>query len=271
MITLKEQIIYLKFSFSSKMARLNRLLLMMSKNIRFVLMGTTHSGNIGAAARAMKTMGLNDLALVNPEGFPSAEATSRASGADDLLFHADICSNIDQAIQSCQLVIGTTARKRHLDIPVIDARDAAKLLITEAQNHSVALVFGKERYGMTNEEVERCHYLVRLPTVEDFSSLNLASAVQILAYECRMAQLAPNKTPVMSAKIESEEAYMDAEKMESFYQHYFDVMEKALYLRTQGHDSIKTKLRIMYTRMRPKKHEIDILRGFLSKLDKKLK
>lgn len=239
----------------------------MSENIRFVLMGTTHSGNIGAAARAMKTMGINDLALVNPEGFPSAEATSRASGADDLLFNSDVCENIDQAIKQCKLVIGTTARKRHLDIPVIDARAAAEMLIQESKVNKVALVFGKERYGMTNEEVERCHYLVRLPTVESFSSLNLASAVQVLAYECRMADLSKHEVE----DIVVEEDGVDAEKMESFYQHYFDVMEKALYLRKEGHDSLKTKIRIMYNRIRPKKHEIDILRGFLSKLEKKIK
>ena len=245
---------------------------MMSENIRFVLMGTTHSGNIGAAARAMKTMGVNDLALVNPEGFPSAEATSRASGADDLLFHADVCESIDSAIQECKLVIGTTARKRHLDIPVIDARQAAKILINESKVNKVALVFGKERYGMTNEEVERCHYLVRLPTIESFSSLNLASAVQVLAYECRMAELDyQNSDQNIQSNEAVEEDYVDAGKMESFYQHYFDVMEKALYLRKEGHESIKTKIRIMYNRIRPKKYEIDILRGFLSKLEKKIK
>jgi tRNA (cytidine32/uridine32-2'-O)-methyltransferase len=240
----------------------------MLDNIRFVLMGTTHSGNVGAAARAMKTMGIKDLALVKPEDFPSAQATSRASGADDLLFNAQICESIDEAIMPCKLVIGTTARKRHLDIPVIDARQAAKILLKESQVNQVALVFGKERYGMTNEEVERCHYLVRLPTVESFSSLNLASAVQVLAYECRMAELEVKET---SEVVSVEDDYVNAEKMESFYQHYFDVMEKALYLRLEGHDSIKTKIRIMYNRMRPKRHEIDILRGFLSKLEKKIK
>jgi len=239
----------------------------MSKNIRFVLLGTTHSGNIGAAARAMKTMGINDLALVNPEGFPSAEATSRASGADDLLYNADICANIDEAIKQSRLVIGTTARKRHLDIPVIGARQAAEILVNESQQHQVSLVFGKERYGMTNEEVERCHYLVNLPTVETFSSLNLASAVQVLAYECRMASMNDEFNPENA----TDDDYVDAEKMESFYQHYFDVMEKALYLRKEGHESLKTKIRLMYNRTRLKRHELDILRGFLSKLEKKLK
>lgn len=240
----------------------------MSNNLRFVLLGTTHSGNIGAAARAMKTMGITDLALVNPEDFPSSQATSRASGADDLLFNADICKNMDQAIKNCKLVMGTTARKRHLDIPVIDARKAAEILVKESKHHPVSLVFGKERYGMTNQEVERCHYLVRLPTVESFSSLNLASAVQVLSYECRMAEL--NYLPKKEIEQFSDEEMVNAEVMESFYQHYFNVMEKALYLRKEGHESLKTKIRIMYNRIRPKKHEIDILRGFLSKLDKKL-
>ncbi|MCF6289027.1 MAG: RNA methyltransferase [Proteobacteria bacterium] len=249
----------------------------MSNNIRFVLLGTTHAGNIGAAARAMKTMGINDLSLVQPEEFPCAQATSRASGADDLLFNADICDDIDTAIKDCKLVIGTTARKRHLDIPVIDARQAAKLLLKEASMHKVAVVFGKERYGMTNPEVERCHYLVRLPTVETFSSLNLAAAVQVLSYECRMAylhSLVENKDLLNNdneAEVKHEHDVVTAEKMESFLQHYFDVMEQALYLRTEGHASLKTKIRLMYNRMRPKKHEIDILRGFLTKLEKKLK
>ena len=231
-------------------------------------MGTTHSGNIGAAARAMKTMGLNDLALVNPEGFPSSQATSRASGADDLLMKADVCTDIVEAIKECKLVIGTTARMRHCEIPVIDAKTAAELLYKESKVNKVSLVFGKERYGMTNAEVERCHYLVRLPTVETFSSLNLASAVQVLAYECRMADLSyseiDSKTPII-------EDCVTAEVMESFYQHTFKVMEEALYLRKEGHDSLKSKIRLMYNRIRPKKHEIDILRGFLSKLEKKLK
>jgi len=241
--------------------------IVMTNNIRFVLLGTTHSGNIGAAARAMKTMGINDLALVNPEDFPSAQATSRASGADDLLFNADICAHIDDAIKDSKLVIGTTARKRHMDIPVIDARQAAEILIKESKQHQVSLVFGKERYGMTNEEVERCHYLVRLPTVETFSSLNLASAVQVLSYECRMA----SKITRNSTEITIDDDCVNAEKMESFYQHYFEVMEKALYLRKEGHESLKTKIRLMYNRTRLKRHEIDILRGFLSKLEKKLK
>ncbi|VAW34043.1 tRNA (cytidine(32)/uridine(32)-2'-O)-methyltransferase [hydrothermal vent metagenome] len=236
-------------------------------NIQFVLLGTTHAGNIGAAARAMKTMGINKLVLVNPEGFPSAQATARASGADDLLFNAEVCDSMDMAIRHSKLVIGTTARKRHLDIPVIDARVAAELLVKESKQHNVSLVFGKERYGMTNEEVERCHYLVRLPTVASFSSLNLASAVQVLAYECQMARLAGVG---INDKEHIDEDLVNAEVMESFYQHYFTVMEQALYLRKQGHESIKTKVRLMYNRTRLKRHEIDILRGFLSKLEKKL-
>ncbi len=244
----------------------------MLENIRFVLLGTTHSGNIGAAARAMKTMGLTDLALVQPEDFPSSQATSRASGADDLLHNAAICKDVVSALENSKLVLGTTARMRHCDIPVIDARQAAQLLYQEASSNKVALVFGKERYGMTNAEIEHCHYLVRLPTIETFSSLNLASAVQVMAYECRMAQLQAMKKPMekpTAPKVATD--FVSAQVMESFYQHYFKVMQQTLYLRPQGHDSIKSKIRLMYNRMRPKKHEIDILRGFLSKLEKKLK
>ena len=242
----------------------------MFENLRFVLLSTTHAGNIGAAARAMKTMGINDLALVNPKLFPNVEATKRASGADDLLANAKVCNHIDESISDCKLVIGTTARKRHLDIPVIDGREAAKLLIEESKKHQVALVFGKEQYGMTNEEVERCHCLVRLPTVESFSSLNLASAVQVMAYECRMQSL--ENIEFNNEFTEPNEGdLVNADAMESFYQHYFKVMEEAMYLRMEGHDSIRTKLRLLYNRARLRNHEVDILRGFLTKLEKKLK
>lgn len=240
----------------------------MTNSIQFVLLGTTHSGNIGAAARAMKTMGQNNLALVDPLEFPNAEAISRASGADDLLMNAMVVENMEQAVAKSKVIIGTTARKRSMDIPVIEPEKAAQILTLESKKHPVSLVFGKERYGMTNEEVQQCNYLVRIPTVDSFSSLNLASAVQVLAYECRKAQINEFEKPEY---IEFDEEGLSSEAIESFYQHYFDVMEKALYLRPEGHESIKTKVRLMYNRMRPKKHEIDILRGFLSKLEKKLK
>lgn len=240
--------------------------------IQFVLLGTTHSGNIGAAARAMKTMGVTQMALVKPKEFPNAEAISRASGADDLLMNAKVCDTMEQAISDSKLVIGTTARKRHVNIPVIDGEQAAKLLVTEAQSHPVSLVFGKERYGMTNDEVQHCHYLVRLPTVEDFSSLNLAAAIQVLAYECRKAELdLADSSDSGSPDANFNEDIVSAEAMESFYQHYFKVMEEALYLRKEGHESIKHKIRLMYNRIRPQKHEIDILRGFLTKVERKIK
>ncbi len=150
-------------------------------NIKIVLVNTSHPGNIGAAARAMKNMGFSKLALVEPNGFPSAECTARASGADEILKNATLHATLAEAIADCHLVMGTSARERKLAIENLDPRQAAeKLLETDVE---IALVFGRERTGLTNDELAMCHYHVHIPTVKDFSSLNLSQAVQVLCYE----------------------------------------------------------------------------------------
>ncbi len=244
----------------------------MLEKINFVLVGTTHPGNIGAAARAMKTMGLSQLSLVQPTAFPCAEATARASGADDLLTQARVAQTLDEAIAKDTLILGTSARVRNLPVPLMNAREAAaRMMQTVNSGGRVAVLFGKERYGLTNEEMERCHGLINLPTVENFSSLNLAAAVQVLAYECRMAALdAANENPLASFKAAQELEPVPHEKMASFYQHLFSVLARAGVFDRIPDTTLKRRLKLMFNRMRPQKHELDILRGILSNIEKKL-
>ena len=156
-------------------------------NIRFVLVGTTHPGNIGAAARAMKTMGLSNLHLVTPKIYPSAEATARASGADDVLAKAIVHDNLDSALVGCQQVYGMSARLRHLPVPVVNPREAVERIQQTSDESQIAIVFGREHSGLSNEELDRCQHLVNIPANSDYSSLNLAAAVQVIAYEFKMS------------------------------------------------------------------------------------
>ena len=159
-------------------------------NIRVVLVGTTHPGNIGAAARAMKNMCLEHLWLVQPKIFPHAEATARASGADDVLARARVVETLEEALQECVLVVGASARQRTIPWPELDPRACAAAVWNKATHGPVALVFGRENSGLSNAELERCHYLVHIPANPDYSSLNLAAVVQVLTYECLETMLA---------------------------------------------------------------------------------
>ncbi|TDR22461.1 RNA methyltransferase [Marinicella litoralis] len=239
------------------------------KNIRFVLSNTSHPGNIGAAARAMKVMGMENLHLINPTDYPSAEATARASGADDVLYAATVHDDLDQSIEPCTLVMGTSARNRGMDIEVIDLHQAAKMLTLAAKSQQVALIFGKERYGMTNEEMQRCHYLVKLPANPEYSSLNLAAAIQVAAYELRMRCLEAQNIEVIDQP--ADVPFATAEKMQSFYQHLFQIMHDIDFMHTENQKSLEEKLRMMFNRLRIEKHEMDILRGFLSAVNKNIK
>ena len=160
----------------------------MLSRIRIVLIGTTHPGNIGAVARAMKNMCLEQLVLVAPKIYPSAEATARASGADDLLGSARVCDSLDQALAGCRLVVGTSARLRSVRWPQVDPRQCAERLLDElSADGEVAVLFGRESSGLSNTELDRCHYLVHIPANPDYASLNLAQAAQVIGYELRMA------------------------------------------------------------------------------------
>ena len=194
----------------------------MRQNITIVLIGTTHPGNIGAVARAMKNMCLQRLVLVAPKIYPSAEATARASGADDLLAKARVYETLDQAIEGCHLVIGASARLRTVEWPQLDPRMcAAKVLEECGRDAEVALLFGRESSGLSNAELDRCHYLVHIPANPEFSSLNLSQAVQVLGYELHISALAAR--PRSGAQDEVH-VPVSSEVMESFFTHLWQAM-----------------------------------------------
>lgn len=227
--------------------------------VRVVLINTTHPGNIGAAARAMKVMGLSSLHLVTPKVFPHADATARASGADDILQHAQVHDSLDSALAGCALVLGTSARLRSLPMPMIDARRAAQQALAEAGQHEVALLFGRERHGLTNEEMQRCHHLVHIPANPAYSSLNLGQAVQIVAYELRVAALGYADISVPPADWEP----VGSQQMERFYEHLQQTLLDIGFLNPRQPKKLMARLRRLFNRARPDQNEINILRGIL--------
>ena len=236
----------------------------MLRNIRIVLIGTTHPGNIGAVARAMKNMCLEQLVLVNPKIFPSAEATARASGADDLLASARVCETLEQAIAGCRLVVGASARLRSVEWPQLDPRACAEKLVMECQGDTdAALLFGRESSGLSNAELDRCHYLVHIPANPVFSSLNLSQAVQVLGYELHVADLAMRQVPVESVSIAARDP-VSAEVMEGFFVHLRQTMKDIGFLDPKQSEKLQRRLRRLFLRARPDRDEINILRGILS-------
>ena len=234
-------------------------------NIRIVLINTTHTGNIGATARAMKVMGLSNLHLVTPLDYPNAQATAMASGADDVLHSAVVHESLDGALADCPLVFGTSARMRSLPMPQLDPRTAAGQAIAEAQRGPVALLFGRERYGLTNDEMNRCHYLVHIPSSEDYNSLNLAQAVQVLSYELRMARL---EGSLVSNHIPDYQP-VDDSQMELMYEHMEQALLDIRFLNPDQPKMLMTRLRRLFGRARPDQNEINILRGILSAAQKR--
>jgi tRNA (cytidine32/uridine32-2'-O)-methyltransferase len=227
-------------------------------NIRIVLVETTHPGNIGAVARAMKNMCLEKLVLVNPKGYPNAEATARASGAHDLLANARVCATLDEALEGCRVAAGTSARLRNVAWPQYEPRECAERLLGEAGQGEVALVFGRESSGLTNAELDRCQYLVHIPANQVYSSLNLSQAVQVLTYELLMAERAGR------ALVEEARETVTLEEMEGFYRHLEQAMEEVGFSAPRQSNKLQRRLRRLFFRARPDKDEINILRGFLS-------
>lgn len=226
-------------------------------------MATSHAGNIGACARAMKTMGLNRLVLVDPLHFPDPEATARAVGAEDVLNNARRCADLDEALADCHLVIGTSARNRRIPWPLLMPDEAAHRAVREAGERDVALLFGRERTGLTNEELDRCHLLVNIPTDPDFSSLNLAAAVQVLAYEVRRALLAgqvskPDATPPLG------EPLATAADVQRFYDHLQQVLVDTQFLDPANPRLLMRRLMRLFNRVQLTDNEVKILRGFLA-------
>jgi TrmH family RNA methyltransferase len=239
------------------------------ENIRVVLVNTSHPGNIGGAARAMKNMGLSRLVLVDPVEFPSSEAVARASGATDVLDSAQVVITLEEALVGCNLVLGTSARDRRIPWPLLDPRECGVATCEQAaQGGEVALVFGREYAGLTNEELQRCHFHVHIPSDPEFSSLNLAAAVQVLAYEVRMAWLAANNQPSKQQKFEATAVHssqpVTADELESFYAHLEQALVEIRFLDPAKPRHLMTRLRRLYGRSQVSKLEMNILRGILT-------
>lgn len=227
------------------------------ENIRVVLSHTTHPGNIGAAARAMKTMGLRRLYLINPRYFPDPQADAMAAGADDLLRDAVVCRSIDEALQGVVFTVAMTARLRDISIEVKSPREAMPLLLQQAVQQPVALLFGTEMSGLTNEEMGKAQVLVNIPANPDFSSLNLAAAVQVMGYELNVAaqRHVPEMPEVRSAP---------HEQVEGFFLHLEKTLFEIGFFTTQNPARLMQRLRRLYARARLEQEEVNILRGILS-------
>ena len=238
----------------------------MSDNIRIVLVNPTHPGNIGAVARAMKNMGLDRLILVAPKEFPSADATARASGADDVLARARVVATLDEALADCALVIGASARARTITRATIDPRACAERVVSEARRHPVALLFGREHSGLSNAELDRCQYQLYIPTNPEFASLNIAAAVQIVAYELRLAA-ASAALAAVGREPEDDVPMATAAEMERFYEHLERVLIGIDFLDADQPRQLMRRLRRLYNRIRLDGNEINILRGMLTAVE----
>lgn len=227
-------------------------------NVRIVLCQTSHPGNIGAAARAMKTMGLSQLYLVAPKKFPDKEADAMACNAIDLLETAHVCATLEETLTGCAVAIGLTARKRQLSHEMLTARQAATQISEIAGTQQVAIVCGTEMSGLSNAELDLCQLLAMIPTDAEFSSLNLAAAVQVMSYEVRMAFL-----DGAVEKVDAATLLAANEDVEGFYQHLEETLIKIGFLNADAPGRLMQRVRRMYARARLEKEEVNILRGIL--------
>ena len=233
-------------------------------SIRIVLVGTTHPGNIGACARAMKNMGVTDLALVAPQYFPHEDATARASGAEDVLENATVVETLEAAIADCVYVVGASARSRSINWPCLEVRDAAAKITEQSYKGTVAAVFGPERSGLSNAHLDLCQTLLTIPTDPGFSSLNLAMAVQVLTYELRAAQ-GGDKVP----EYEADAPLATSGELEYFYEHLERVLTDIHFLNPDNPRHLMRRLRRLSVRANPDQNELSILRGILTAIDQK--
>ncbi|WP_346797859.1 RNA methyltransferase [Halomonas sp. Bachu 37] len=240
----------------------------MLDRIRIVLVQTFHPGNIGASARAMKTMGLRDLVLVNPRSFPDAEATRLAAGASDLVEQARVTSSLDEAVKDCVQVVGASARLRAMPLPHYEEPDEmARSLVTNAATGPVALVFGRERSGLTNDEIRHCSHQVSIPADPEYGILNLSQAVQILAYETHRAWRQRQDSGFVYQQ-RQEDTPPTREQLEHFQAHLSRVMQQSGFL-TQPHARTEQQLQALFARAEPSRKELSLLRGLLSAVEPK--
>ncbi len=242
------------------------------ENVRIVLVNTTHPGNIGGVARAMKNMGLSDLCLVAPKEFPSEVAQARASGATDILAGAAVVDSVAAAIADCQLVVGTSARERHIPWPLVNPRELAGIVAPLPAASRVAILFGREDRGLTNEELQLCHQHVHIPAVESFSSLNIAAAVQVITYELRMASLALDEARTQRPQWGTQWDIELAEhaELELLFQHLEQALIDIEFLDPDNPRQLMPRLRRLLLRAVPDKVEVNVLRGVLRAMQKKI-
>ena len=237
----------------------------MLDRIRFVLVATSHPGNIGASARAMKNMGLSDLALVAPHRFPDPEATARAAGAEDLLAKASIHSSLAAAVADCALVVATSARPRSLGWPTLSPRELATRIAALPRDARCAVVFGPERIGLDNDQLAQANALVEIPANPAYSSLNLGAAVQVIGYECRLAALALDDVPVAPPAAREGPAVTHAE-LESYYARLEPALLRAGFIDPANPRHLMRRIRRLYARAEPDRDELNILQGMLNAL-----
>jgi len=230
------------------------------KNIRIVLCETAHPGNIGAAARALKTMGLGRLSLVAPERFPDPQAEWLASGASDVLKAAQVCASLDQALAGSAFTVACTSRVREIAVPMVSAREAAARIVEVARKQPAALVFGNETFGLTAAEVNRCQLLAAIPASPEYSSLNVAAAVQVFAYELRVAALGGAVPAGKASELASHE------QVERFYEHLEQAMLDGGFLNPEHPKKLMPRLRRLFGRAQLEKEEVNILRGVIKAL-----
>ncbi|XKH00995.1 tRNA (cytosine(32)/uridine(32)-2'-O)-methyltransferase TrmJ [Marinobacter nauticus] len=245
--------------------------------IRIVLVETSHSGNIGAVARAMKNMGLANLWLVNPVSFPDEASYARASGAADVLDRAQVVSSLDEALADCALVMGTSARGRKVPWPVMAPPQAAAIAAQHSTKGQVALVFGRENNGLSNDELQRCHYHIHIPSNPDYSSLNLSMAVQVLCYELRMHYLRnleeSEASPYLEAMVSPGDSGWDVppanvREVEGFFGHLEQVLQQVDFHRRDNPRQLMTRLRRLFQRAHLDQMEVNILRGILTSVQR---
>ncbi len=239
------------------------------ENVKIVLVNTSDCRNIGSAARAMKTMGLSQLVLVDPIEMPNGQAQALAAGATDVLANAQVVSTLEEAIVDCGLVVGTSARSRTLPWPMLEPRSCGEKLIEEVPNYPVALVFGRESSGLTNEELQLCHFHVQIPANPEYSSLNLAMAVQTLSYEVRMAYLAGQANQKSNTTdSDDEEQYPVVDETERMFEHFEEALKATNFIQPSHPGLVMTKLRRFINRARPDSKEVKMWRGILSSIQK---
>ncbi len=237
-------------------------------NIRVVLVRTFHSGNIGSTARAMKTMGLNNLILVNPKDFQLEQALQMAMSADDVVNNATHVESLYEAVKDCAVVTATTARTRGYDLPMLNPAQAAHGLCLSAKKQQVALVFGPERMGLSNEDLVHCTHRVTIPTSPDYSSLNLAAAVQTLSYEVFKQFCALNENVETNIANTETREMPSIENTELFYQHLEESLVDVGFIFKKHPGDVMKKLRRMFSRTQMDQAELGIMRGILASMQK---